>query len=133
MLYKGYIKSKGKAAIEPFKDRTKFRTYDEVKDLPGFAGVLAEDTILIDIDDTEQSEILKHHRKHPDVVLVAKGADIHTIQSNGAFCGFVQAAKQFDKGRFAGAIQAYQGHFVLRCDFAADVSQGIFWAVFIPE
>ena len=58
MLYKGYIKSKGKAAIEPFKDRTKFRTYDEVKDLPGFAGVLAEDTILIDIDDTEQSEIL---------------------------------------------------------------------------
>lgn len=58
MLYKGYIKSKGKAAIEPFKDRSKFRTYDEVKDLPGFAGVLAEDTILIDIDDTEQSEIL---------------------------------------------------------------------------
>ena len=58
MLYKGYIRSKGKAAIEPFKDRSKFRTYDEVKDLPGFAGVLAEDTILIDIDDTEQSEIL---------------------------------------------------------------------------
>lgn len=58
MLYKGYIKSKGKAAIEPFKDRTKFRTYEEVKDLPGFAGVLANDTILIDIDDTEQSEIL---------------------------------------------------------------------------
>ena len=58
MLYKGYIKSKGKAAIEPFKDRSKFRTYDEVKDLPDFAGVLAEDTILIDIDDTEQSEIL---------------------------------------------------------------------------
>lgn len=58
MLYKGYIKSKGKAAIEPFKDRTKFRTYDEVKSLPGFAGVLADDTILIDIDDTEQSEIL---------------------------------------------------------------------------
>lgn len=58
MLYKGYIKAKGKAAIEPFKDRTKYRTYEEVKDLPGFAGVLADDTILIDIDDTEQSEIL---------------------------------------------------------------------------
>ncbi len=58
MLYKGYIKSKGKAAIEPFKDRTKFRTYEEVKDLPGFAGVLANDTILIDVDDSEQSEIL---------------------------------------------------------------------------
>lgn len=58
MLYKGYIKAKGKAAIEPFKDRTKYRTYEEVKNLPGFAGVLADDTILIDIDDAEQSEIL---------------------------------------------------------------------------
>lgn len=58
MLYKGYIKSKGKAAIESFKDRTKFRTYEEVKDLNGFAGVLANDTILIDIDDADQSDIL---------------------------------------------------------------------------
>ena len=58
MLYKGYIKSKGKAAIEAFKNRTTFRTFEEVKNLPGYAGVLADDTILIDIDDTEQSEIL---------------------------------------------------------------------------
>lgn len=58
VLYKGYIKTKGKKAIEAFKDKKKYRTYDEVKDLDGFGGVLAEDTILIDIDDTEQSEIL---------------------------------------------------------------------------
>ena len=58
MLYKGYIKSKGKAAIEAFKNRTTFRTFEEVKNLPGYAGVLDDDTILIDIDDTEQSEIL---------------------------------------------------------------------------
>ena len=58
VLYKGYIKTKGKKAIEPFKDRSKYRTYDEVKDLDGFGGVLADDTILIDIDDAEQSEIL---------------------------------------------------------------------------
>ena len=51
MLYKGYIKTKGKKAIEAFKDRTKYRTYDEVKNLEGFGGVLADDTILIDIDD----------------------------------------------------------------------------------
>ena len=57
-LYKGYIKTKGKKAIEAFKDRTKYRTYDEVKNLEGFGGVLADDTILIDIDDAEQSEIL---------------------------------------------------------------------------
>lgn len=58
MLYKGYIKTKGKQAIEPFKGRTKFRTYEEVQKYDGFGGVLADDTILIDIDDTEQSEIL---------------------------------------------------------------------------
>lgn len=58
MLYKGYIKSSGKKAIEGFKDRAKFRTYEEVKNLPGFAGVLADDTILIDVDNAEQSEIL---------------------------------------------------------------------------
>ena len=57
-LYKGYIKTKGKKAIEAFKDRTKYRTYDEVKNLEGFGGGLADDTILIDIDDAEQSEIL---------------------------------------------------------------------------
>lgn len=57
-LYKGYIKTKGKQAIEPFKDRAKYRSYDEVKDLDGFAGVLEKDTILIDIDEWEQSEIL---------------------------------------------------------------------------
>lgn len=39
MLYKGYIKSKGKAAIETFKNRTTFRTFEEVKnlrDMPGY-------------------------------------------------------------------------------------------------
>lgn len=57
-LYKGYIATKGKAAVEKFKGKTQFKTYEEVKDLDGFGGVLADDTILIDIDDPEQSEIL---------------------------------------------------------------------------
>lgn len=58
MLYKGYVETKGKASIEKLKNRTKWKTYDEVKNLNGFGGVLADDTILIDIDDSEQSEIL---------------------------------------------------------------------------
>lgn len=57
-LYKGYIETKGKAAIEKFKGRTNFKTYGEVAGLNGFGGVLANDTILIDIDDSEQSEIM---------------------------------------------------------------------------
>lgn len=58
MLYKGYIETKGKQPCEKLKNRTKWKTYEEVKDLNGFGGVLANDTILIDIDDAEQSEIL---------------------------------------------------------------------------
>ena len=57
-LYKGFIETKGKQPLEKLKNRTTWKTYDEVKDLDGFAGVLADDTILIDIDDLEQSEIM---------------------------------------------------------------------------
>ena len=57
-LYKGFIETKGKASIEKLKNRTKWKTYDEVKNLNGFGGVLSDDTILIDIDDSDQSEIL---------------------------------------------------------------------------
>lgn len=56
MLYKGYVETKGKQSIEKLKGRTKFKTYDEVKDLNGFAGILCDDTILIDIDDSDQAE-----------------------------------------------------------------------------
>ena len=58
MLYKGYVETKGKQPLEKLKNRTKWKTYDEVKNLNGYGGVLADDTILIDIDDGDQSEIM---------------------------------------------------------------------------
>lgn len=57
-LFKGYIETKGKQAIEKFKNRTDFKNYKQVKELNEFAGVLNDETILIDVDDFEQSEIL---------------------------------------------------------------------------
>lgn len=56
-LYKGYVATNGKVPVEKFKT-SKLRTLEEVKDLPEYAGVLADDIILIDIDDGKQSEIL---------------------------------------------------------------------------
>ena len=43
-----------------FKDvpASELKTYDEVKGLDEYAGILAEDVILVDIDNLEQSEIL---------------------------------------------------------------------------
>lgn len=58
MLYKGYVETKGKASIEKLKNRTTWKTLDEVKDRPGYGGVLANDTILMDLDDGDQAEIL---------------------------------------------------------------------------
>lgn len=58
MFFKGYVLTKNKKCIEKFKGRKSFKSYDEVKSEPEFAGILAESTILIDVDDFEQSEIL---------------------------------------------------------------------------
>lgn len=58
MFFKGYVKTKNKICTEKFKDRTDFKSHEDVKDLPEFAGVLADDAILIDLDDGDQAEIL---------------------------------------------------------------------------
>lgn len=58
MLYKGYVETKGKRPIEQLKNRKTWKTIAEVKDCNGYAGVLADDVILIDIDDGDQAEIL---------------------------------------------------------------------------
>ena len=58
MLYKGFIETKGKRSKEPLKGRTQFKTLEQVQHCDGYAGVLADDTILIDIDDGAQAEKL---------------------------------------------------------------------------
>lgn len=58
MLYKGYVETKGKACIEKLKNRTTWKTLDDVRGCNGYGGVLANDTILVDLDDSEQAEIL---------------------------------------------------------------------------
>ena len=59
-FFKGYVPTKDKKCLMPFKNKTseELKSYEEVKDLDEFAGILADDIILIDIDDAEQSEIL---------------------------------------------------------------------------
>lgn len=59
-LFKGYVPTKDKKCLMPFKDARPdaLRTYNQVKHLPEFAGILDDNTILIDVDDYDQSEIL---------------------------------------------------------------------------
>lgn len=58
MFFKGFVETKNKKCIEKFKGRTDFKTFEQVQSLPEYAGILATETILIDIDDSETSEIL---------------------------------------------------------------------------
>ena len=59
-LFKGYVPTKDKKCLQTFKDSdgSDLLTYDQAKSLPEFAGILSNDTILIDVDDEVQSDIL---------------------------------------------------------------------------
>lgn len=76
-LYKGYIKTKNKSSLEKLKGRSEFATLEDVRHFDEYAGVLADDTILIDIDDGEMSEkmmdIVEHNQLNCRVYQTTRG------------------------------------------------------------
>lgn len=59
-LFRGYVPTKNKKSTMKFKDACPedLLTYEQVKNLPEYAGVLEKNTVVIDVDDKEQSEIM---------------------------------------------------------------------------
>lgn len=57
-LFKGYVPTKNKQCLEKFKDVKQLNALDQVQSLAEYAGILGDDTILIDVDDAPTSEIL---------------------------------------------------------------------------
>lgn len=59
-LYKGYVPTSGKMATMPFKDKTsaELLTLAEAQKFNEYAGILADDTILVDIDTEKETEIM---------------------------------------------------------------------------
>ncbi len=55
-LYKGYIRTVDKQATDKYKNCTSFMSLEEAEKYDEYAGVLNENTVLIDIDDYDQSE-----------------------------------------------------------------------------
>ena len=57
-LFRAYVPTKKKKCTMQFKGvpSSQLMTYEEVKDLDEYAGILADDVILIDIDDKSQSD-----------------------------------------------------------------------------
>lgn len=58
ILFRGYVKTNNKKCTQKFANGETLLTLDEASNLDEYAGILAEDIILIDIDDEAQSEIL---------------------------------------------------------------------------
>ena len=54
-LFRGYVPTKNKQCLEKFKGVKKLKTLDDVQDLDEYAGILGDETILIDVDDAETS------------------------------------------------------------------------------
>lgn len=59
-LYKGFVPTKDKKCLMPFKNATAddLLSFEQVKNLPEYAGILSDETILVDVDDMAQSVIL---------------------------------------------------------------------------
>ena len=58
MFFKGYVLTANKQCTEKFKDKKKFKTLEQVSKYPEYAGILDTNTILVDIDDEKQSDIM---------------------------------------------------------------------------
>lgn len=59
-LHKGYVPTREKQCLMKFKGKSseELMRYEEVKKLPEFAGILNDNTVLIDVDDSKQYELL---------------------------------------------------------------------------
>ena len=57
-FFKGYIKTKNKHPTAKYKDQVTLPSLESVRSFPEYAGVLALNTILVDLDDGEQAETL---------------------------------------------------------------------------
>ena len=55
-FFRGYVRTKDKKCLDRFKNDVPLRSFNDVKDLSEYAGILANDTVLIDIDDKNQAE-----------------------------------------------------------------------------
>ena len=110
VFFKGFVRTKDKKCTEKFKNRTDFKTLEQVQSFDEYAGILANDAVLIDIDDGEQAELLMDIVEH--------------LQMN---CRVYQTSrgKHFLFKNTTGQIQKCFTHANLACGLAADIKVGI--------
>ena len=58
-LYRGFIRCNGKNAAQPYKDGEPLLTLEEAQQYDSYAGVMGDNTVMVDIDDSGHAERLK--------------------------------------------------------------------------
>lgn len=106
-LYKGYIPTKNKVPVKKFKNATDLLTLSEAEKLPEYAGMLADNVILIDVDDYDQSEILMNI--------------VEDLQLN---CRVVATTRGKHFYFYGGNIDKCGTHVKLACGIEADIKVG---------
>jgi putative DNA primase/helicase len=109
-FFKGFVMTKQKRCTEKFKNRTDFKTLEQVQSLDEYAGILANDAVLIDVDDGDQAELLMDIVEH--------------LQLN---CRVYQTTrgKHFLFKNSNGQIQKCFTHANLGCGLTADIKVGV--------
>ena len=107
VFFRGYVKTKNKHCMEKYKDRTKLPTLEERQNEEEYAGILATNTILVDVDDVEQSETLMNM--------------VEALQLN---CRVYQTTRGKHFLFFNSQIQKCSTHSTLACGLTADIKVG---------
>lgn len=96
--------------MEKIKDRTDFKTLEQVQSLDEYAGILKHDAILIDIDDGDQAELMM--------------TMVEDLQLN---CRVYQTTrgKHFLFKNASGLVQKCFTHTNLACGLTADIKVGL--------
>ena len=76
-LYRGYIRTSAKSAMEPFKDKSsdQLRTLTSARRCESYGGVLGDNTVLIDVDNGEQADVLHE-------IIKAEGVKCRIVQTD---------------------------------------------------
>lgn len=56
-LYRGFVKTRNKKCVEKFKDRNDLMNLEQAQQLDEYAGILAENIVLVDFDDETHAKI----------------------------------------------------------------------------
>lgn len=110
MLYDGYLKTKGKVSTMPFKriPAIELLTLEKAKELDSYAGRLAPEAIMFDIDDKEQSEVL-----------------MNIVEAHSIDCRVIETSRGKHFTMINNGIQKCQTGAMLAIGLKADIKVGL--------